>query len=66
MTENNYEESDAETKSWTLEGYSRREWLGLIVMLWLAGSLSDFRALRLVYGLQGYGWYWYGDAPRDG
>ena len=40
--------------------YSRRELVGLVVMLWLAGSLSDLQLFQLVYGLQGYGWFGYG------
>ena len=45
---------------------SRRALLGLIVALWSAGSLSDSQATRLLYGLQGYGWFGYGgEAERD-
>jgi hypothetical protein len=52
--------SDGETDGSTLERYSRRELIGLVVMLWLAGSLSDLRTLRLLYGLQGFGRFGYG------
>lgn len=42
------------------EAYLRRELTGVVIMLWLAGSISDLSMLRLVYGLQGYGWFGYG------
>lgn len=47
----------------TPAAYSRREWLGMVIMLWLAGSLSDIQTIRLLYGLQGYGWFGYGGGP---
>lgn len=46
-----------------LKTCSRRELVGIVVMLWLAGSLSDLRTVQLVYGLQGYGWFGYGGDP---
>lgn len=49
-----------------LESYSRRELLGLVILLWLAGSISDLRAIRLAYGLQGFGRFGYGgDTPQE-
>lgn len=58
--------SDEEADGSTLERYSRRELVGIVVMLWLAGSLSDLRTLRLLYGLQGFGRFGYGGhAPSE-
>ncbi|MDX1745175.1 MAG: hypothetical protein R3324_04495 [Halobacteriales archaeon] len=47
----------------TPKAYSRRELIGLVVALWLAGSLSDIRTLRLLYGLHGYGRFGFGGHP---
>lgn len=44
---------------------SRRALLGVVVALWSTGALSGPRATRLLYGLQGYGWFGYGGETED-
>lgn len=62
-TENSTERAGSEPR---LVSMSRRVLLGLVVAMWSAGSLSDLQAVRLLYGLQGYGRFGYGgDAEPD-
>jgi hypothetical protein len=44
----------------TLASLSRRALLGVVVALWSAGSISNDQAIRLYYGMQGYGRFGYG------
>mgnify|MGYP000701775069 CR=1 FL=1 len=57
--QDNLQDDTRKGDPWT--AYSRRELLGLVITLWLAGSISKDEALRLLYGFQGYGYYKYGD-----
>lgn len=44
---------------------TRRTLLGLVIALWSTGSLSDVQAIRLYYGIQGFGRFGYGgDDPE--
>ncbi|MEF8842800.1 MAG: hypothetical protein V5A62_14440 [Haloarculaceae archaeon] len=49
----------------TLASLSRRALLGLVVALWSAGSISNDQAIRLCYGMQGYGRFGYGGVESE-
>lgn len=60
------EQTGGEQPGTTLSRFSRRTLLGFIVAMWSAGSLSDARATRLLYGVYGYGQFGYGGhAPAE-
>lgn len=54
QSQHDAKEEDSQT------AHSRRELLGVIITLWLAGSLSEHDTVRLLYGFQGYGFYGFG------
>lgn len=49
----------------TLASLSRRTLIGLVVALWSVGSISDDQAIRLYYGMQGYGRFGYGGMESE-